>query len=440
MLGRVLCCILLAPTVWAAAETVPVHPILDPAFQQDLNAKSNSVLSISDEIQLLVDGKESYPVRWRMLENAKESIHFTTMYIFPDATTRRLEELLIRKKNEGVDVRMIVYGGYWMGNVPFYLSMKKHGIEVQRYSSLPEFVLWNPMRFFRRHLHDKYLVVDNKEALLGGMNWSGRYARGGTNEKVAWRDTDIYVRGAQAEVMEKEFMARWNRTANPEEHRRQAAELTALYEKPMYPASLNYLDYFKPATDADAKFEVKHLTRFLCQQPNEQGGVAYMTNFYKEIIERARKCVYWQSISTRPAPIQKKALIDAAARGVNVCLISNSKRNMYMLPVGGMYIYPLTRVMYRELLEAGIRIFEYSGPAPMHSKGFLVDDVVATIGSYNATFTSERFYTESGLVVYDTEAIRAIRKMIEDDLAYCKEVTLENLKPKKKRHDKPGRS
>jgi cardiolipin synthase len=123
----------------------------------------------------------------------------------------------------------------------------------------------------------------------------------------------------------------------------------------------------------------------------------------------------------------------AAARGVNVCLISNSKRNMHMLPAGGKIIYPLTRVMYRELLEAGVRISEYSGPAPMHSKGFLVDDVVATIGSYNATFTSERYYTESGLVVYDTESIRAIRRMIEDDLALCKEVTLHDLKPEKRR-------
>jgi cardiolipin synthase len=255
---------------------------------------------------------------------------------------------------------------------------------------------------------------------------------------VAWRDTDIYLRGPQAEIMEKEFMARWNRTANPDECKRLTAELAATYAKPMYPEPLDYSDYVKPGVDGGGRCEVKHLTRFLCQQPYEQNGIAYMTNFYKEIIDRARKCVFWQSISTRPAPIQKKALMDAAARGVNVCLITNSKRNMYMIPVGGQIVYPLTRAMYRELLEGGIRIFEYSGPAPMHSKGFLVDDVVATIGSYNATFTSERFYTETGLAIYDAEAIHAVRKMIEDDLALCKEVTLDDLKADKKHHGKRG--
>jgi cardiolipin synthase len=433
MVLRLFCCIWPALIAGAGPETLPYHPIIDPAFQQELNAKTNSVLSVSDEIQLLVDGRESYPVRWRMLENAKESIHFTTMYIFRDKTTKRLADLLVRKKNEGVDVKMIVYGAYSLGNFDFYLRMQKSGIEVQLYSSLPDFLFRNPLRFWTRHLHDKYLVVDGKEALLGGMNWSGRYARGGTSAKVAWRDTDIYLRGPQAEVMEKEFMARWNRKANPEEHRRLSAELDAVYAKPMYPESIDYSDCVQPDADGDGRCEVRHLTRFLCQQPYEQNGIAYMTNFYKEIIDRAQKCVFWQSISTRPAPVQKKALMDAAARGVNVCLISNSKRNMHMLPAGGKIIYPLTRVMYRELLEAGVRIFEYSGPAPMHSKGFLVDDVVATIGSYNATFTSERYYTESGLVVYDTEAIRAIRRMIEDDLALCKEVTLHDLKPEKRR-------
>ena len=52
----------------AGPEALPRHPILDPAFQMELNRKTNSVLSVSDEIQLLVDGRESYPVRWRMLE------------------------------------------------------------------------------------------------------------------------------------------------------------------------------------------------------------------------------------------------------------------------------------------------------------------------------------------------------------------------------------
>jgi len=310
--------------------------------------------------------------------------------------------------------------------------MKKNGVPVQQYSSVPEVLLRNPLWFWRRHLHDKYLVVDGREALMGGMNWSGRYARGGTGSNVAWRDTDIYVRGPQAEVIEKEFTARWNRKENPEESRKQTAELEALYAKPMYPESFNYADFVKPTADGKGPCEVKQLTRFLCQQPFEQSETAYMTCFYKEIIDRAQSCVYWQSISTRPAPIQKKALLDAAARGVNVCLISNSKRNMRMLPLGGALIYPLTRLEYRGLLEGGVRIFEYSGSAPLHSKGFLVDDVVATIGSYNATFTSEKFYTESGLAVYDSQAVRDVRRMLEDDLAQCKEVKLADLEPKHK--------
>lgn len=429
--------LVLARPAFADEPTPPLHPILDPAFQEELNAKSNSVLAVSDAIQLLVDGKESYPVRWRMLENAKESIHFTTMYIFADETTKRLGDLLIRKKNEGVDVKIIVYGVYALGNIRFYHRMRKHGIEVQKYSSVPDVLFRNPKRFWTRHLHDKYLVVDGKEALLGGMNWSARYEHGGTQAKVAWRDTDIYVRGPQAEIIEKEFMKRWNRKASRDAFDEVSLELDNLYKKHVYPSSLAYADFLtsdQDASDAASAFgcRVKQLTRFLYQQPFEQGRAAYMTNFYKEVLDRAQRCVWWQSISIRPAPIQKKALLDAAARGVDVRLMTNSKRNMCMLPIGGWPLYYLTRGEYNDLLRGGVRIFEYSGDAPMHSKGFLVDDVIAAIGSYNATFTAEQYYTESAIAIYDTDAIRSVRKMLEDDFAHCTEVTLETLKHPKR--------
>ena len=93
--------------------------------------------------------------------------------------------------------------------------------------------------------------------------------------------------------------------------------------------------------------------------------------------------------------------------------------------IGGLPIYLLTHAYYKELLAAGVRIFEYYGDAPMHGKAFIVDDVVTVIGSYNATFTAEKYYTESAIATYDTKIIRDVRKMFEDDMACCIEVTLD---------------
>lgn len=417
------------------SEEVPhgLHPILDPAFQQKLNETSNSVLALSEEIQVLVDGKESYPVRWRMLENAEHSIHLTTMYIFRDKTTNKLRDLLVQKKKEGVDVKLIVYGPYSVGNFGFYRYLRKRGVEVKKYSGWRDVLLRNPLRFWRRHLHDKYLVVDGKEALLGGMNWSGRYARGGRVPKNAWRDTDVYIRGPQAEIIEKEFMKRWYLDEAPEQSEEIAAKLEETYRALLYPTSRSYTEFMQPNPAGPPGYTADRLTRFLYQQPFEQDGAIYVTNFYKEIIDRAQSHVWWQSISTRPAPIQKEALIAAAARGVDVRLMTNSQRNMGMIPIGGFIIYTLTALDYRELLKAGIRIFEYRGNAPMHSKGFIVDGVVAAVGSYNATFTAEHYYTESALAIYDHDAIEDLYQMFEDDFAVSTEVTLETLDAAKKK-------
>jgi len=423
-------------SAWAGESHPAGHPILAPAFQEEMNAQTNSVLSRSDEIKLLVDGKDCYPERWRMLEGAHTSIYFTTMYIFHDATTERLAAHLIRKRNEGVDVKIIVYGPYALGNPFIYRKLRKHGIEVKKHSSVTDVLLRNPWRFWSRHMHDKYLVVDGKEALLGGMNWSGRYERGGTFGGNAWRDTDILVTGPQAKIIEKEFLKRWCQDESPESFNEYAMELDEMYKDLMHPPGLSYADFIAPSPGDPYGVRTAHLTRFLYQQPFEQDHVAYMTRFYEAVINKAQSHIYWQSIAIRPAPRQFKALADAAARGVDVRLMTNSKRNMRMIPIGGYPYYILTRWGYRKLLDAGLRIFEYSGAAPLHAKGFVVDDVVAVIGSYNATFTSERHYTESAVAVHDTGLINDVLQMFEQDFACCTEVTLEDLRGQPEKHAK----
>lgn len=428
--------VLLAPLV----SEPPLHPILDPAFQLELNALSNSTLAVSEEMDLLVNGVESYPVRWRMLDEAKESIHFTTMYIFSDDTTKKFRDVLIAKRKAGIDVKMIVFGVYSHGNPLFYHRMKKNDIEVQKYSGVLDVLahVYEPKRFWLRHLHDKYLVVDGEQVLTGGMNWSGRYERGGTGKDVAWRDTDIWLRGPQAAIVEKEFEKRWYVEEDPERSQRAAAELDAIYAAPIYPADRDYMDFLTPDPEVPGGWRVRNLTRFLYQQPYEQDRRAHMTAFYKAVMDRAQSHIWWESISIRPAEVQKTALLEAAARGVDVRLITNSKRNMCMIPIGGFPLYYITRAEYRDLLEGGVRIFEYSGDAPMHAKGFLVDDVVSVVGSYNATFTAEKYYTESGVAVYDTDVIRDVRQMLLDDMAESSEVTLADLdKRPKDRRRKP---
>lgn len=412
----------------------PLHPILDAAFQKEINSSTHSVLAVSDLTHVLVDGRESYPERWRMLEGATKTIYFSTMYIYNDPTTERLGDVLISKKNQGVDVRMIVYGPYSLGNKPFYRRMRRNGIDVQMYGTVTEVLLRNPLRFWQRHLHDKYLVVDGMEAIVGGMNWSARYEQGGVNvSDSAWRDTDILVTGPQAEIIHREFLKRWYRDTDHERYREAANALDAIYKNLVYPDEMAYSDFIRPDEDCPAGYAVKKLARFLYQQPFEDNGDTRLTTFYKEMIGRAQSHIYWQSISIRPAPIQKQVLFAAAARGVDVRLMTNSRRNMSMIPIGGLPVYALTSAEYRELLEHGVRIFEYNGDAPMHAKGFLVDGVVAAIGSYNATFTAEKFYTEAAIATYDSEAIREVYKMFEEDFKHCTEVTLPDLEESRTR-------
>jgi phosphatidylserine/phosphatidylglycerophosphate/cardiolipin synthase-like enzyme len=141
-----------------------------------------------------------------------------------------------------------------------------------------------------------------------------------------------------------------------------------------------------------------------------------------------------------PESLLRSALLDAAGRGVEVLILTNSYTTG--LEVGFSLGHIITLRYCEPLIEAGIRIYEMIGPEAedvpkpyMHAKQFLVDGKWAAVGSFNLSMRSCFIESENLVVVQDPVFARkqeaAFRHKIE---RHATEMTRDRLMEQKERY------
>jgi cardiolipin synthase len=90
-------------------------------------------------------------------------------------------------------------------------------------------------------------------------------------------------------------------------------------------------------------------------------------------------------------------------------------------------VHPVTQHSYGELLESGVKIYEYT-PGFIHSKLFVSDDSVATVGTVNMDYRSFYFHFECGVWLCRTETVKDIKKHFIELLKESEEIKLEDYK------------
>ena len=113
----------------------------------------------------------------------------------------------------------------------------------------------------------------------------------------------------------------------------------------------------------------------------------------------------------------KNSLAMAAKAGIDVRIITPAVPDKW-------YVHPVTRYNYLELLEAGVKIYEFT-PGFIHSKIFVSDDKVATVGTVNMDYRSFVFHFECGVWICNNNTVFDIREHFKNTLEQCKEITVE---------------
>ena len=340
-------------------------------------------------------GDDMFPVLVRELEQAQHYIYIEYFIINDGVMWRTILDILERKAKEGVDVRLIYDGFGCLTTLPnrYDKILQEKGIKC---------VIFNPFRPILNIVqnnrdHRKICVIDGKTGFTGGINLADEYI----NQKERfghWKDTAVMLKGEAVWNMTVMFMHMWsvvNGSRTPMEH---GLHMPHRY----HPEAFEEDGFVQPYSDTPLDGEVLG------------------ENVYLNIINRARKYVY---ICTPYLIIDNEmmtALCLAAKSGVDVRIMTPGVPDKKM-------VFLLTQSYYEQLLEAGVRVYEYQ-PGFLHAKSFVCDDEIAVVGTINLDYRSLYLHFENGVWFYKNKVVADIFQDFKETLNYCDPINIEFCK------------
>ena len=309
--------------------------------------------------------------------SARQHINMLFFKFEDDEVGRRIADALIKKAEEGVQVRLIYDdAGNLMVPRRFYKKLRKHGLQVRGFIKIFLPIL---SRDYNSRNHRKVVVIDGRVGYMGGMNIAQRYAEG--LKWGIWRDTHMRITGPAVSELQTSFLTDWKFTKGDE------PDLA-----PMYP-------YNPPCGNT--------LMQIVTGGPMDKWNV--MMQAYMTAIASARHHAYLQSPYFIPPEPIMKVLQNAALSGVDVRVMIPYRGDKGVLPPWA------SRSYIKEALNAGIKMYLYR-KGYMHAKTMTIDDSLVTIGSTNIDFRGFEQDFEINAFMYDESMARQQRDIFLEDL------------------------
>lgn len=379
-----------------------------------------SPLTAGNEVILLQDGPATYAAMLGAIASARDHINMETYILDDDSVGQEFSRALIAKQQQGVQVNLIRdSAGTYSTPSQFFQTLIDQGVNVLEFNPVNPLAARKTWALNQRD-HRKLLIIDGKIVFLGGINISSVYSGGsfGSGGKIrrgkspsveisadanantpaislaaeqkpsiAWRDTDLQLRGPVVAEFQRLFIDTWEKQGG-----RKLADL----------------DYFP-------QLEVvgNQVVRAIGSAPEEPFSLIYATLI--SAISNAEASVYITNAYFVPDPQLLSVLKAAARRGVDVKLILPSQTDSWL-------VFHAGRRYYARLLRAGVKIYQRRGVI-LHSKTALIDGVWSTVGSTNLDWRSFLHNQEVNAVILGPEFGAQIKAMFDKDLAESDEIT-----------------
>lgn len=346
------------------------------------NTSSANLLSASDA-SVFSSTREFASALYKEIDAAKESIH-VQFYIFEDDEFGHLLcEHLVAKAKEGIEVRVIYDSvGCFKISKTFFETMRCAGIYVESFLKVRFPLLTNKVNYRN---HRKIVVIDGKVGFVGGCNVADRYLNGvGWG---AWRDTMLLLRGNAVHGLQASFLIDW------------------------YFASGTLVsgDRYFPVLPSDGENLVQVV------QSNPVGEVRTILTGMVKAISTARNYLYLQTPYFMPDESFLLALKSAALSGVDVRLMIPEKADSWLAGYA-------TRSYLMDIMKAGVKVYLYR-EGFLHSKTFVCDDYLSSVGSVNLDFRSFYYNFEVSAFVYGKSVARELKEQFLEDTKACRALT-----------------
>ena len=341
----------------------------------------------------LSPGEMKFEYLVRELEKAEKYIFLEYFIVQEGKMWNTILEILKQKAAEGVTVRLLYddFGCFSLLPKDYPKQLKKYGIEC---------AIFNPFRPFltikqNNRDHRKIVSIDGKVAFTGGINLADEYINA-IDKHGHWKDASVMVEGKAAWSFTLMFLQMWELTVGTDE---------------------DYAQWY-PWADKSCEIRSNGFVLPYADSPLDKENVG--EHVYMQILNNAKDYVY---INTPYLIIDDKmvsALCLAAKSGVDVRIVTPHVGDKW-------FVHTTTRSYYRELIKAGVKIYEYTNGF-IHSKTFVSDDRTATVGTTNLDFRSLYLHFECGAWMYDSEAVMEVKEDFLKTLEICQPITAEDCK------------
>jgi cardiolipin synthase len=331
------------------------------------------------EFLVLDDPLKFYNVMLSDIAMAKNFVYLETYKFANDHMGVKFRDALTRKAAEGVKVKLLI-DSWGRGPVSesFFEKLIKFGGEVKFF----EKIKLNTDIFTRGHRRDhrKIIIIDDEISYIGSMNITGY--------NLNWRELALRIKGELSILFRKIFLQNYE-TINP------------------------YLIPNKLAFTRRVKMGDWEIVRDVPSIPLQR-----MKKKYVQLIRKAQTSVIVETPYFLPGFLLRKALVDAAKRGVDVKVIMPKHSDVRMIDI--------LRNRYLGMLSKSNVKLMFFLPNNLHAKLIVIDEQVFSISSANFDYRSFRYQYEIALIGKDPDVLLQLKEHLRGTLYNSEAFDLEN--------------
>lgn len=346
----------------------------------------------NNKVEYYPMGEDVFEAIFKEIEQAKKFILINFFIVAEGVLWSRMHEKLLTKIKEGIKVMFLYddFGTMLRTPTNFKKNLENEGFEIRVFNPIHKYT---DKLYMNYRSHQKNIVIDGNVGFTGGINLADEYVnlipRFGT-----WKDNAVRIEGAAVWGLTVTFLQMWEVSGKTAPMDYNPYRPTKLFEE-------NDV-YCQIVSDGPAN--------------NPRNPVE---NIYKQMIYYSKKVLYITTPYLIIEDDMRDALITAAVSGIDVRIITPfipDKKNVKIL----------TNYNYGRLLEAGVRIFEYT-PGFIHAKTIVTEDS-CIVGTINMDYRSFHLHYECGVWICDRDTIKTVKEDLLKTMEECQEITFEEWK------------
>ncbi len=389
--------------------TIPIQLNDDTELMKALETENKSVAQTFGYVKHMTgfpvlknETAQYYPVGELLFEQMLTALKEAKRYVFLEyfiiqegVLWGSMVDIMEQKVKEGVDIRVLYddIGSFGTFSTKNRVSLLKKGIKCEKF---------NPLIIISGALnnrdHRKIMVVDGAVAFSGGINLADEYI----NEEHPfghWKDIGFRITGDAVKSYAYMFAEFWNASS----FNKISKELIGIS------LGRNYLERKVP-------FDGYVLPYY--DSPNREDAAS--NNLYIDLLGQSTEYAWFYTPYLLLGDGLLDAFVRAAKKGIDVRIIMPGIPDKKV-------VYRMSRSYYRVLLEAGVKIYEYT-PGFVHAKASLVDDRIGSIGTVNLDYRSLYLHYECNALFYKASLLEDLKNDFEESMHVSRERTLQDEK------------